>query len=501
MRRLAIPLLLLILVACVAAPTVSLPRLGGTAAAVLPTATQTVPPPTPTEAAPTLPPEPSPTPAADFSVQVHPDGGLYLGDQVSIEVITPTGYDPHDKSVEISADGQRIGTATFSPFGIGGRQQATFTWAWDTAALEPGSHDLDFSVLPDGPTWSETLTLLPAADLPAPGADANWATVTTECCTINYISGTEAGRDIATLEQEADAQALDVEQKLGATLDEKIPVVFMSRVLGHGGFTNEAIYVSYLDRNYAGNATAQVLHHEMVHWFDGKLGGELRPTILVEGLAVYLSGGHFKPEALPPRAAALLNLDWYIPLRELSDDFYPSQHEIGYIEAGALIQYLVETYGWEAFNAFYRDMRPQASGKQSDAMDTALKSHFGIGLEQLEAQWLDSLRALPPDPAARQDVVLSVQFYDTVRRYQQLFDPSAYFQTAWLPDGAQMREKGITADFLRHPNAPLNVFLETLLVQADASLLASDYESTAQTLKTVRLMLDSLKNETSGYAK
>jgi hypothetical protein len=264
----------------------------------------------------------------------------------------------------------------------------------------------------------------------------------------------------------------------------------MSRVLGHSGFTSDAIYVSYLDRNYSGRATAQVLHHEMVHWFDGKQGGDLRPTILVEGLAVYLSGGHFKPEDLPPRAAALLDLGWYIPLRQLTDNFYPSQHEIGYIEAGALVEYLVETYGWDDFNAFYRDIHPAPSPSQSDAIDAALQKHFQISFQELEANWLASLRALPEDPAARGDVVDTVRFFETVRRYQVLFDPSAYFQTAWLPGEKEMRQRGIVADFLRHPDASINKYLETLLVQADAGLRAGNYGPAGHILGAVNGLMD-----------
>jgi hypothetical protein len=488
-RRLLSILLLLLVVAC--SPVSSVPRPhsgGGREKAPTPAATATA------TALPTPPVEPTPTPAADFSVEFHPDGGLYVGDKVSMEVITPPGYDAAEKSVEVSADGEEIGTAAFTSFGIAGRKEATITRAWDTAGHEAGPHVLDFAVLPAGPAWSQSVTLLPAADLPPPLAEAHWASATSDCCIISYITGTEAERDIASLEQTADVEAGSVEQELHATPEEKIQLVFMPRVLGHGGFASDGIYVSYLDRNYAGSSTAQVLHHELVHWFDNKQGGDLRPTMLVEGLAVYLSGGHFKPEALPPRAAALLEMDWYIPLRELTDNFYPSQHEIGYIEAGALIQYLVETYGWEAFNDFYRDMHPQPSGKQSDAMNAALQAHFGITLEQLEGQWQDSLRAMPPDPTARQDVVLSVQFYDTVRRYQQAFDASAYFRTAWLPDGAEMRRQGITADFLRHPDGEANIALETLLVQADASLRAGDYASTAAKIEAAQQMLDMLES-------
>ena len=487
MRRLVISLLLL-LAAC-ASPArqtpVGVATSPPTSPTPGPTATFTPPPPAPVE--------PSPTPAANFSVNLHPDGNLYVGDKVSIEVLSPNGLTTKDLTVTVSADGQEIGSQEFSPYGIAGRDQATFYWTWDTTGLQPGPHTLHFSVLPTGPDWQQSVSLLPASDLPPSMANAHWAVAETDCCTISYITGTEAERDIASLKTMADTEAQDVEQRLGKTLTEKIPVVLMSRVLGHGGFTSDAIYVSYLDRNYAGSTTAQVLHHEMVHWVDGKLGGDLRPTILVEGLAVYLSGGHFKPEALPPRAAALLDLNWYIPLRQLTDAFYPAQHEIGYMEAGALVQYLVETYGWQPFNDFYRDIHPQPSGKQSDALDVALQKHFGITLDELEKQWIAHLRTLPSDPAQVQDVTLTVQFYDTVRRYQRLFDPSAYFQTAWLPDAKPMREQGIVADYLRHPDTPLNIYLETMLVGADANLRAGNYSAVSQTLKTVGLMLDVLQ--------
>jgi hypothetical protein len=501
MRRLALTLWLAVtLAACVPGPAVpqatATPRPPGGAAKFLPQ--PPLPSPTGTDQLEgtaqgrpfTVPTEPSPSAPADFQVEFHPDGGLYVGDQVSLEVIVPAGFEPSGKNISAAADGTDIGTAPVSPFGIAGREEAVFTWAWDTSGLQPGTHRLDFSVLPDGPKWSETVSLLPASDLPPPGASAHWETLTTNCCEISYITGTDAARDIAALGEMADAQALDVEDKFNTTLTEKIPVVLMSRVLGHSGFTSDAIYVSYLDRNYAGSTTAQVLHHEMVHWYDGKLGGDLRPTILVEGLAVYLSGGHFKPESMPPRAAALLDLGWYIPLRKLSDNFYPSQHEIGYIEAGALVQYLVETYGWEAFNAFYRDIHPAPSKKQSDAMDVALQAHFDITYDQLETNWLESLRALPEQPTVREDVVQTVDFYNAVRRYQTAFDPSAYFQTAWLPDAAQMRKKGITADYVRHPDAPVNTYLETLLVQADASLRAGDYGLAGHLIAVVNDYLD-----------
>jgi hypothetical protein len=97
---------------------------------------------------------------------------------------------------------------------------------------------------------------------------------------------------------------------------------------------------------------------------------------------------------------------------------------------------------------------------------------------------------LPEDPTARQDVVQTVRFYATVRRYQVMFDSSAYFQTAWLPDETQMREKGIVADYLRHPDGPMSRYLETLLVQADASLRAGNYGLAGHILGVVNSLLN-----------
>jgi hypothetical protein len=206
-------------------------------------------------------------------------------------------------------------------------------------------------------------------------------------------------------------------------------------------------------------------------------------------LAVYLIGGHFKPEPLIPRAAALLELGWYIPLRTLADDFYPQQHEIGYLEAAALVEYLVETYGWEAFDAFYRDIHATPDGRDSQAIDAALRKHFQITFAELEGSYLEFLRGQTVPSNVRDDLRLSVQFYDTVRRYQQALDPSAYFMTAWLPDYMTMSQRGIVADFLRHPSGVDNRLIEAMLVNADHSLRAGEYNQAERTLKGVNVLL------------
>ena len=87
---------------------------------------------------------------------------------------------------------------------------------------------------------------------------------------------------------------------------------------------------------------------------------------------------------------------------------------------------------------------------------------------------------------------MTVLFYNTVRRYQSLLDPSAYYSTAWLPDGNQMRDLGITADYLRHPQEQLNTQVEAILIRAAAALDAGDYDAVRLDVDRVNAILDEL---------
>jgi hypothetical protein len=317
----------------------------------------------------------------------------------------------------------------------------------------------------------------------------------TDCCTIHLMTQTATERDEQALVAIIEEQAQQAAAQMGVEFDEKVVITLLPRLLGHGGFANSEISVSVLDRNYAANDWDRVVHHEMVHILDGRMGGDLRPILFIEGLAVYLSGGHYKPEPLMQRAATLLpdQLGWYLPLTPLADDFYAAQHEISYMQAGALVEYLVQQYGWEAFNAFYRDIHPAASGSESDAIDEALLRHFDLSFAQLESNFLVALQALPDSPEWAADVRITVAFYDTLRRYQELLDPSAYFRTAWLLDSQQMRQRGIVADYLRHPIALQNLALETMLTAAGEDLYQAPYPQADSLLQAANAVLDAIQ--------
>jgi len=486
------------------------------------TPTSTISPPTvtpypPTSTAtetPTLTPSPQPssTPATisntpgpwvgAFSVLYHPDDVLYVGDLVSFEVISPPEADLKDASVGVQVDppdGPTFGPVTFGAWGIQGREEATFLWAWDTHNLDPITHTLAFSVQPQGYDWSEQVALLPASDMPPAQANAHWSSTQSHCCSVFYVSDTASERDLPTLTSLIDAQAQDAIQKMGSSFTEPITVTLLPRLLGHGGFTSSEISVSYLDRNYASNSWALVVHHEMIHAIDGHLGGDFRPSIFVEGLAVYMTGGHYKPEPLMPRAAALLKgyLDMYIPLKDLADNFYMSQHEIGYLEGASLIEYMVNTYGWDAFSRFYRDIHLNKGESQSDAINAALTVHFSTSFARLEQEFISALSNEKDTSTWVDDVHLTVNYYDTLRRYQQLLDPSAYFRTAWLLDNKTMRERGIVADYLRHPHQADNLALETLFITAGQQMSDKSYSAADQILTTINSVLDGIEHGTT----
>jgi len=433
--------------------------------------------------------QPVPVPP-QYDVRFHPDGPLFAGDQISFEVLGPDEDDLDNLQVRLAYGKQILGEQGFAQFGVGRRSQATFWWAWETSGLEPGMYALTFSILPDGPTWTECVRLHNPDGVPPPEPDAHWAYTESDCCLIYYITGTDAERDLEVLIQMTDDQAAYIEGAMQTSLNAPILVTFLPRTLGHGGFASNGIYVSYLDENYAGGVTAMIVRHEIVHVVDSMLGGGYRPSMLVEGLAVYASDGHFKPEPLRQRAAALIGLGWYIPLEILADNFYFQQHEVEYLEASALVAFLVDSYGWEAFDGFYRDIHIYEDETPAQAIDAALQAHFDISLIDLEQEFLAYLGTQVVTDEIREDLVFTVELYDSIRRYQSILDPSAYFLTAWLPDPPNMQENGIVADYLRHPHNLWNRIIEAQLLAADQQLRSGEFSPLKRTLEWANSLMD-----------
>jgi hypothetical protein len=465
----------------------------------------------------------------DFIVQFHPAAPLLIGDHVSVEVIPDSSLDLDGYSLQVEVDDGTESapvSAYFSEYGISERFQAMLMWFWDTSELNEGQFTLHFTIHPDGPTWSQQVTLYQKEESPLIPSDSTWKTAILDCCQVHYITGTAVERDLVFLLNMVEQQATLASQRMQVEWDSKAEIYIIPRIWGHGGFASYEIIVSYLDRNYVGSNPEIILHHEMIHILDRQLGGDSRPDMLVEGVAVYQTGGHFKKELLLPRAAALLppqpgcvkieavshnhledgenlicSLGEYIPIDELLEDFYSKQHEIGYIIAGSLVEYMVNRWGWEEFSSFYRgidsqeEMLPGGSEIPNQAyeeIELGLMKHFGITLEKLEEDFIADLKKEELNVQIVKDVSATIRYYDTARRYQQILDPSAYFATAWSPSVTEMRQRKIVADYLRYPAQMENIVLEIMLASANEYLISAQYQFLDELLLAINQVLDNV---------
>ena len=88
---------------------------------------------------------------------------------------------------------------------------------------------------------------------------------------------------------------------------------------------------------------------------------------------------------------------------------------------------------------------------------------------------------------------LTVEYFDTARRYQLLLDPSAFFETAWLLDSNAMRSRSIVADYLRHPSAPENQAIEAMLKSAFNDLNLGQYAQMDPKVNAINAVLDAVQ--------
>ncbi|HLF26493.1 MAG TPA: hypothetical protein VJG32_09155 [Anaerolineae bacterium] len=454
--------------------------------------------------APTRTPAPSPIPTATpnnlwiepSDIEVYPHSGLYSGDRVSFRVQVHNGrnWTLFHVLVWVTWESARSPSWIFQVPNNG----SAFTdllWVWNTESLV-GTQTVTITIDPhrgDTDLTNNTaviqVELQPAAKRPAEENGAHWQTTPGACCTFHFISETTAARDIETIQHTAEEAVAYVEDRLGIHASAPLNVYLIDRMLGHGGFAGDDMGISYLDRDYVGGSLVTAFRHEATHLLDRQLIRGDRVVMLAEGFATYIAGGHFKLEPLPERAAALLQLGAYIPLRQLIKEFYPSQHETGYLEAGAFIDYLIQRNGFEQFIKFYGDLKHKLGEPDVDLIDRGLRAGYGLGLEELESEWLTHLRTLDAG-AQRRDLAATLAFYDTVRRYQRALDPSAYFRSAWIPGVHLAKDRGIVADYMRHPDEPENIILETMLVAANEALLARDFNRVEMLLGSIKAVLD-----------
>lgn len=431
----------------------------------------------------------------DFILEFYPVAPYHVGDVLSVRVSYTGQKDIGGSEIILSLaenPGVALETTTFSSHA----QQAIFYWALDTEGFEPGFIHFRFTIPDLEETWTAGVNLLPTP----PNREAGWETIHTDCCTLHFISGTDAVEDIQII-QEA------VQEEVSSTLSQFFPdgvpsdfalghsltLNFIPVAVGHGGFAGDEAVITYSHRNWLGSDFQTLIHHEIVHVLDRRLNDEgPRPRLLSEGLAVYLSGGHYQQEDIPVRAAALLQAEMYLPLVEIMDDFYDAQHEIGYTEAGAFVAYMIQRWGWESYIDFYFNLPEGAN--DTEIISSALEEHFDLDLAGLESEFVAYLRTLEVSTSVQVDVQLTVQLYNAIRRYESIAIPSAYFRTAWWPPVERMRENGIVGDYAFREKSPTNIIIENLFQEIHEAREAKAYNRVEKTLGQINAYLDILES-------
>jgi hypothetical protein len=320
-------------------------------------------------------------------------------------------------------------------------------------------------------------------------ADFTWSISTTRHYEFHYPPGTAAERDISRLGAIAEASFEKVRSKLGADFVGQMKLYLVPRVFWQGGATygDKVQLISYLDRNYTGVETWSYFAHEGTHSLAQDLiqpkeeGGP--DGVLVEGLAVWASGGHYGPEPIDAWAAVVAASDNYLPLAKLrAGPFYDFQHETSYLEAGSFVGYLMDQYGLDKFKQLYG----RATGK-AETDETLVGELYGKAYAELEGEWLEYLKALVPTPEEAKLWHLQVRSFDLMRRYETQMDPDARI----LPDKPPPEWSDETLRvFLNHRQETANVVLETTLIAAQERIKAGDLVGATALLDDVEAALD-----------
>jgi len=339
--------------------------------------------------------------------------------------------------------------------------------------------------VPLGPQLQALLTT-PTPE--APPTDFTWVTSDSQHYSFHYVAGSAAERDRQQLGTVAEAALRRITAVLDMPYEGRMDVYLIPRVFWQGGaaYGGKQQLVSYLARNYTGVETWSYFTHEGTHALAQDLlqqdeGGP--DGVLVEGLAVWASDGHYRQEPIDLRAAATVASEDYIPLADLrAGPFYDFQHEISYIEAASFVKYLVENYGLDKLKELYG----RANGEA--AHDEALvRKLCGQSYAELETAWLAYLGSLSPGEQEARSWQLEIRFFDLMRRYETEFDPDARL----LPSNAPPEWTTDTLKAMLHrSDEPLNIVLETALIAAEERRHRGDLDGATALLDDLEAALD-----------
>ena len=440
---------------------------------------------------PTSLPEPSPTPLpespftlekVDEQVHAYPGPVHYAGDVLTFEVQAEGLRDGLDVDVSLTLDGGEPRQVA----GQWGFNRLIVPLALDTTRLE-GAHEVRIQVEQDlGVDVVYPFEVLPAEQRPGQEVSAAWESIPIACCTLHYITNTAAARDIETIAHHAEQAAEDFTRVTGVEVQNRLDVYIIDRIWGNGAFAGgDEVLMAYTDRYYGpsqgGEGLETVFRHEFTHAtrVDASETGFFPFN---EGLAVYVAGGHYKPEPIPERGAALLELGY-----EAGLDVFPAQHEVAYLHGATIMTYIAETYGWETLQEFGSSAAGDAY-HDPDQRDQVMQEVFGVSGETFNEEYLAWLGSHEPGEQL-DDLRLTIELQDLRRGYQREYAPEPF--TLFGHSDATYARPELLPLLIREANAPPNVAVELMIASAQKAIVSGEYEHAERLVEEIRGVLES----------
>jgi hypothetical protein len=414
-------------------------------------------------------------------VRAYPGPEHYAGDVLSFEIQTENNFD-ESFTVLMKLDDlpARDVPATYSFFGY-----VLVPLALHTTTLT-GQHSVRLTTADAALDETYSFEVLPSDQRPANETRAAWLVKETVCCNFHYISETAAARDIDYIAENFQQGAVDFERVVGEQIPSKMEVYLVDRLWGNGGFGGGGqLFISYTDRYYGptiGSVGLQtVARHEFTHAANvGPDGVGDGVDFNYEGLAVYVAGGHYKPEPFAQRGAALIDLGHYAPVQE----FIP-QHELSYLHAALTLAYIVETYGenkmWEFLSA-----DADTPDGQLISLAGAIQVAFGISIDEFNNGFKAWLEKNEPGQQL-DDLRLTIELQDLRREYQDKYSPAPALLQGVVPEEAA--RPAYLPMVIREPHSPANIAMELLIANAQRAIVAGAYPEAEQLIQTIRTVV------------
>ena len=191
-----------------------------------------------------------------------------------------------------------------------------------------------------------------------------------------------------------------------------------------------------------------------------------------------MAGGHYKPEPLTKRGAALYDLGLSAPV----DEHIP-QHELSYLHAALILTYITDIYGEDKVWEFLR-ADPNPSKDQLLPIEDAIRLTFGISVEEFDRGFQGWLENNEPGEQL-DDLRLTLALQDARREYQNRYLPDPLFLTAEIDTSAITRPE-YQSVVMREAHSPPNIAVELMIENAQQAIVAADYMQAEHLIQSIK---------------